>query len=117
MPLFAGQSGVQDTDVQLVGCRRGIRPSQIVRNVALLEALAVQGDSQLVDDMRFRSGCREHRHVVRQAEAAGDLALGVVIAVDQEGADSRVPQAAHLPHEEHPGLVIPAMFRRRDRPR
>ena len=42
----------------------------------------------------------------RENETAGDLALGIVVSVEQEDGNTGCREPAHLPHEEKPRLVI-----------
>jgi hypothetical protein len=44
--------------------------------------------------------------VVGHLQVAGHLAVGVVVAVEQEHRDARLTQPAHLPHEEEARVEV-----------
>ena len=48
----------------------------------------------------------KHADIGRQGQLAGDLAFGIVIAVEQEDGNVGLRQPAHLLHEEESGLVV-----------
>ena len=45
-------------------------------------------------------------HVLGENETAGDLAFGIVVAVEQEDRNTGCCEPAHLPNKEKPRLVI-----------
>lgn len=66
----------------------------------------MQGDIEMRQPDGLSLTRRKHADIGRQCELAGDLAFGVVIAMEQEDGDLGVRQPAHLLHEEESGLVV-----------
>ena len=100
------KAGVQDADVETARNRRRISRDEIVCDVALPEALAVQRDIQMRQAEGLGLARRKHADIGRQRELAGDLAFGIVIAVKKEDGNSDLRQPAHLLDEEEAGLVV-----------
>ena len=96
----AGAGGVQDAEIEPArhGCRVGQR--QVLLDRPALEAAAVDGDPQGVEAEGAGTGGREDVHGGRQGDRAGDDALGVVVAADQDRRDAGAVEARHLPGEE-----------------
>ena len=67
----------------------------------------MQRDLQLVECKCLRLACAEDMHVIGQVEPPGDLAFGIVIAVEQVDRDTFLVEPPHLRDEEQPGLVVP----------
>ena len=106
MAAHAAQPRVQDTYIEVTGRRGWISGDEVLRDVALPEALAVECNGVLLQKNCFRTSCRKHTNVRREDKAARDLTFGVMIAVEQEDRDSDLSETAHLPDEKKAGLIV-----------
>ena len=107
MAPHAAESGVQDADVEATGRRGRISGDEVLRDIALPKALAVQCHGIVLQHECFRPPWRKHTDVRREDKAARDLAFGVMIAVEQEDRDPGLRETAHLRNEEKAGLIVP----------
>ena len=104
VPLQAGQAGVEQADVDPAGHGVGIAARRGSRSRRPREALAVDRDAEVVEPDRLGPRVAQHADVLGQAEGAGHLVGGVVVAGDDEDRDVRVPQPAELPTRWRPVL-------------
>ena len=106
MAAHAAEPRVQDADVERSGDGLRISQGQIVDDGALPEALPVEDDAQIVDSRGFGSSRSEDMDVVRQGQAAGDLALGIMVAMEQVDRNAGLVETAHLADEVQAGVVV-----------
>ena len=100
MCRVAFQCRVQDADVEPARQRGGVAGKKVVLRRRHTETLPVQHDPVGIQpEARCLAGGK-NVDVFREFERFGDLAFGVVITVEQIDGDARLPQAAHLAHEE-----------------
>ena len=106
MPALAAEAGVQDPDVEIAGERRRVGLGEVLIDVAPGKALAMQRDRKVgMVESLGRFGAKG-LHVAGQREVAGDLALGVVVAVQQIDRDPGGIEPAHLRREIEAGRIV-----------
>jgi len=103
----SSETRMQDADVEHARDRVRVVGDQVVGNVALPEALTVERGADLLELECFRLSCRKRSHVLWENEAAGDLALCIVVSVEQEGRNTGLCEPPHVSHEEKARLVVP----------
>ncbi len=81
MAPHAAQPGVQDTDIEATRRRGRISGDEVLGDIALPEALAVECNGIVLQQKRFRPPCRKHTNVRREDKASRNLTFGVVIAI------------------------------------
>ena len=77
----ATQRRVQDADIEHAGLGIGIAGHEVVGDIALSEALAVQRDLEFIENKGLSLAGREGIHIVRETQAFGDLTFCIVIAI------------------------------------
>src|ERR1017187_5989163 len=94
-------SDVQDAWIRARICEReigGDRPRRV--------ALAVYGNADLGEDVGLGLGRGEHRGVRRESQTFGELALRVVVAVDDHDRDACLVELRELTYDEQAGVVV-----------
>ena len=88
--------------------RNGIRVSwhQVVGDISLPEALTVECDAEFFKLERLGLPRGKCLHVLGENETTGDLALCIMVAVEQEDVNTGCCESAHLSNKEKPSLVI-----------
>ena len=97
------ERGVEQPDVDPVGHGIGIVEGDVLRQVRPIEAPAVQGRAQLVDQQGFGPVVGEDVHGLGKAQRLGDPAFGIVVAAHQGDPHAGFFQPSHLGDEEQPG--------------
>lgn len=95
--------------VEIARCPVWIPRGEILHHGPLAVALAVEGQPGVVQRYCRRRRVREDVYVLRRAQAARDLAGGVVIAVGRHDGDARVAKSRELPLEVDGGVVVVAL--------
>jgi len=78
---LAPQRRVQDSDIEHAGHGIGIAGHEVVGDIALPEALAVQRDLEFIENKGLSLAGREGIHIVRETQALCDLTFCIVIAI------------------------------------
>ena len=81
MARRATQRRVQDADIEHAGHGIGIAGHEVVGDIALSEALAVQRYLEFIENKGLSLAGREGIHIVRETQAFRDLTFCVVIAI------------------------------------
>jgi hypothetical protein len=97
---------VQNADVETALKRLGIREPQVDINVPLPKALAVEGNAQAFQFERFWFSCGEDLHIVGQGQTASDLALRIVVPIQQKSGNLGPGKPTHLSNEIEPRLIV-----------
>ena len=92
----AGDRGVQDANVDKARNTTWVCASEVGRDGAGRETLAVHSQSQIISEYRLRALSRKDRDVWWHSKGATDLTLGVVVASRHEDGDLLVVQLVHL---------------------
>ncbi len=100
MAAHAAHAGVENADVEDAIDRLRIRGGEIVGNIALPEALAMKRNAKFLKHECLGLTRGKHVDALGHAQAPGDLAFRIVVAVEDEGRDVRFREAAHLAGEE-----------------
>ena len=100
MAVHAAHAGVQNADIEDAVDRLWVRGGEVVGNIALPEALAMKCNAKFLKYKRLRLASGKHIDALGHAQAPGDLAFCIVVAVEDKGRDVRFREASHLTGEE-----------------
>ena len=105
MPVTARKRGVEHPDVQqpLDGLRVGSR--EIRKDLSTRVALAVDGDTEVRENLGPRLTRSHCPHAIGEWQAAGDHRLGVVVAVRDHHLDIRASQPRQFEHRNRAVLM------------
>ena len=97
---------MEHADVKQAADRGRIGKAEVLRYSLRCEAPAMDDHAEIFEPFALRSPGVKAVHIVRQPELTGDLALGVVVAADQENRNPRLAQPRHLLREKQPRIVV-----------
>ena len=102
----AGQAGMQHADVEASRQRCRIQRHQVLRHRAVRKAAAVHRDAERLQLDRLALRRAEDVHALDLGQLLGDLAFGIVVALDDEDADAGPGEPQHLIAKEQPGAEV-----------
>ena len=106
MTRLAVEAGVQHADVEQLRVPLRIATREILGDRTSGESLAVNGDAELFDNHALCTARRKGCDILRQAQAPGDLAGGIVVAGGNQNRNGGSVQPLHLPDEIESGVVV-----------
>ena len=97
---------MQNSDIEIPRNGRGVIGGEVIGNISLPEALAVQDHANLWKCKCLRLFRRKDPDVGWEKKFTGDLAFGIVITVKKEDGDPGFRKASHLFYEEKSCPVV-----------
>ena len=107
MPRLAVETGMQQPDIEELRITLRIALGEILCDCPCRKTLAVDGDTRIIQDDRFRLARGEQRDVTRQTQTLCYLAGGIMVAGNDEYRNRICMQTLHLPDKIEAGIVVP----------
>jgi hypothetical protein len=102
----AGQAGVQHADVEQTRHRRVVAGHEVFVDGTLRKAAAMQRHAEVVEADGLAAARAEQMHALDRGQLAGDLALGVVVALGDEDPHAGPRQTNELLTKEQAGPEV-----------
>jgi hypothetical protein len=100
------QAGMKKTDIEQIGITLGIIPCQIVQNNPRGKTLAVDGNTEMLQDAGFGFFVGKQLYIIGKIQSTSDLAGGVMVTGDHEDLDAGLPQTPHPIYEINAGIIV-----------